>query len=91
MEEAIAKIEEVVSAHTGTVVVKMKVTSYCLALIVTNPIINLQPRVVSQTDEADLAQLMSKMELENREIAADDEDDGGVGGDQAVPDETEEQ
>ena len=31
------------------------------------------------------------MELENREIAADDEDDGGVGGDQAVPDETEEQ
>ena len=41
MEEAIAKIEEVVSAHTGTVVVKMKVTSYCLALIVTNPIINL--------------------------------------------------
>ncbi|KAJ3303605.1 hypothetical protein HDV03_003682 [Kappamyces sp. JEL0829] len=37
--------------------------------------VKMKPRVISQSDEADLAQLMSKMEMENREVAADDDDD----------------
>ena len=45
---------------------------------------------MSQTDEADLAQLMNKMELENREIEADDEEVGGVAGVQGDDDAEEE-
>lgn len=39
----------------------------------------MRPRVISQTDEMDLQQLMSKMEMENREVAADADEEEDVG------------
>ena len=41
-------------------------------------VVKMKPRAVSETDDAELAQLMAKMERENAEISGDDdaENDG---------------
>ncbi|KAI8928363.1 eukaryotic translation initiation factor 2 alpha subunit-domain-containing protein [Entophlyctis helioformis] len=45
-------------------------------------VVKMKPRAVSETDDAELAQLMAKMERENAEISGDeDEDEDGEDGD----------
>jgi translation initiation factor 2 subunit 1 len=38
-------------------------------------VVKMQPKAVSETDEAELADLMSRMEKENAEVSGDDDDE----------------
>ncbi len=55
--------------------------------------VQMAPKVVTATDEADLAKQMERAELENAEVSGDDDDDEqvGMGGAKDISDEDDEE
>jgi translation initiation factor 2 subunit 1 len=83
MEKAVEAIGEKIVEERGDMVVKMKVSGggqvlaftispcFCLSVwTATNP---LQPKVVSETDDAELKKLMDQFEAANMDVAGDDD------------------
>ena len=74
MERAVDAIGEKIGEEKGELVIKMKVGSKppdCIGL----KLIGLQPKVVSETDDAELKKLMEQFEAANMDVAGDDDSD----------------
>ena len=66
LNKAIGELETVIKKYGGNMVIKANVGTGWES--------ENQPRVAQRQEDADLEGLMKKMELENQEVAADDDD-----------------
>ena len=78
LEKAIVRIEEIIRTYGGGMTVKMKVYISALACVIRIKKficnrIQRQPRAVSTTDDAELQQLMARVENESKQVDGDDD------------------
>lgn len=78
LEIAIEKIKKTIQSFNGEFKIQMAVSTLCprrFRMFVMMFLYILQPKVVTAMDEADLVRRMERAEIENAEVAGDDEEE----------------
>lgn len=75
LERAIEGIQTSIEDEGGSCIIKMKARFLCF--FCHHPLLNgfIQPKTVSDLDDADLAERMAKASKENEEVSGDEDDE----------------